>query len=63
MHQQLASWLTERVPGAFTDLGAPIPFLDVVTAALARPFGEGSIPSRLWDYRNCLDSCLMVRRA
>jgi hypothetical protein len=54
MHRQLASWLAERVPGAFTDLGAPIPFLDVVTAALARPFGEGSMPSDLWDYRELL---------
>ena len=54
MHQQLASWLAERVPGAFTDLGEPLPFLDVVTAALARPFGEGAVPEKMWDYRDML---------
>lgn len=54
MHRQLTSWLSERVPGAFTDLEAPMPLLDVVTTALAKPFGESSISTELWDYREML---------
>ena len=53
MRKQLSSWLAERLPGAFTDLNAPLPFVDVITAAIACPFTEDTF-SELWDYRELL---------
>jgi hypothetical protein len=53
MHRRVASWLTERVPGAFEDLGVPHPAVDVVSTALARPF-EDEDRFVLYDYRRIL---------
>jgi hypothetical protein len=53
MHKHLSSWLAERIPGAFTDLDSPLPFVDVVTTALAKPFSEED-SSELYDYRELL---------
>ncbi len=54
MHRRLASWLTERVPGAFEDLGVPHPAVDVVSTAIARPFEDEEEPFVLYDYRRIL---------
>ncbi len=51
-HREVASWLRERVPGAFADLNAPVPILDVITAALSRPYTEDA--SGISDYRKVL---------
>ncbi|MGA9875168.1 MAG: hypothetical protein WBQ21_05095 [Solirubrobacteraceae bacterium] len=51
-HEDVESWLRERVPGAFTDLGAPMPTLDVITSARYRPFADE--PAHYHDYREAL---------
>jgi hypothetical protein len=40
MRRRVASWLTDRLPGAFADLGAQLPALDVITSARSRPFEQ-----------------------
>ncbi len=54
LRRRVGGWLAERAPGAFTDLGQPLPALDVLTTALARPFED--IPSQTgwYDYRVAL---------
>jgi hypothetical protein len=54
MHRRIASWLTERVPGAFEDLGEQHPALDVITAAGFRPYIDQDDPLAMWSYRRIL---------
>ena len=51
-HGDVRSWLRERVPGAFADLSAPMPILDVITAAITRPYAENV--KGISDYRRAL---------
>jgi hypothetical protein len=53
MHRHLSAWLRDHVPGAFADLDAHHPALDVVTSAWARPFC-GDPPVQTYDYREAL---------
>lgn len=53
MHKHVASWLTDRFPGAFRELNANLPTLDVITSARARPFQEEP-PLTTFDYREAL---------
>ncbi|HEX4437055.1 MAG TPA: hypothetical protein VH061_09700 [Solirubrobacteraceae bacterium] len=54
MHRRLSSWLSQRLSGAFTDLEAPLPFLDVVTTARARLFADDEVIWSHHDYRELL---------
>jgi hypothetical protein len=53
MHRRIEWWLTERVPGAFRELARPLPTVDIITSARARPFMEEP-PLQMWDYREAL---------
>jgi hypothetical protein len=53
MHNHLSYWLNSHLPGAFKNLEARPPILDVITCALSLPFVDG--PSQLnRDYRYAL---------
>jgi hypothetical protein len=53
-HDRLTGWLRERLPGAFTDLDARLPALDIITTARATPFADDP-PLTTYDYRRALD--------
>jgi hypothetical protein len=53
MHRRIEWWLGESVPGAFRELERPLPTLDVITSASARPFTEDP-PQKMYDYREAL---------
>lgn len=54
MHRRLASWLTERLPGAFQDLGKQHPALDVISAAGFRPYLDEDDAFAINSYRRLL---------
>lgn len=54
MHRGIASWLTERVPGAFEELGKRHPALDVITTAGFRPYIDEDEQFAMWSYRRIL---------
>ena len=53
MRRHVSSWLTDQIPGAFAELSAELPAIDVITSAWARPFQEDP-PLGILDYREAL---------
>ncbi len=53
MRRHVSSWLSDRFPGAFRELGAELPTIDVITSAWSRPFSADP-PLKPWDYREAL---------